>query len=88
MLVPLATGRTIEELELEDSHTALEIGTGTGYSSALVCHRLGEDNVTSVEIDEQVAALRTMHSKRPVSPPGLWPGTGCANIPAGRHTTV
>ncbi|GAA2241250.1 methyltransferase domain-containing protein [Streptomyces amakusaensis] len=46
----------IEDLEVEDGHQVLEIGTGTGYSSALMCHRLGEDNVTTVEVDPEVAA--------------------------------
>ncbi|GGL71587.1 hypothetical protein GCM10010129_14030 [Streptomyces fumigatiscleroticus] len=46
----------IEELEPADGHTVLEIGTGTGYSTALMCHRLGEDNVTTIEVDPQVAA--------------------------------
>lgn len=46
----------IEELEVEDGHQVLEIGTGTGYSSALMCHRLGQDNVTTIEVDPEVAA--------------------------------
>ncbi|MDT0459979.1 ATP-grasp peptide maturase system methyltransferase [Streptomyces sp. DSM 41527] len=46
----------IERLEVEDGHRVLEIGTGTGYSSALMCHRLGEDNVTTVEVDPAVSA--------------------------------
>ncbi|CAL9361513.1 Protein-L-isoaspartate O-methyltransferase [Streptomyces sp. enrichment culture] len=46
----------IESLDVEDGHQVLEIGTGTGYSAALMCHRLGEDNVTTVEVDPEVAA--------------------------------
>ena len=46
----------IEALDLTAGHRVLEIGTGTGYSTALMCHYLGEDNVTTVEVDPQVAA--------------------------------
>ncbi|MFF3684358.1 ATP-grasp peptide maturase system methyltransferase [Streptomyces sp. NPDC002187] len=46
----------IEALDLTAEHRVLEIGTGTGYSTALMCHYLGEDNVTTIEVDPQVAA--------------------------------
>ncbi|MEU3073367.1 ATP-grasp peptide maturase system methyltransferase [Streptomyces laurentii] len=46
----------IEALDLATGHRVLEIGTGTGYSTALMCHYLGEDNVATVEVDAQVAA--------------------------------
>lgn len=46
----------LESLEVETGHQVQEIGTGTGYSAALMCHRLGEDNVTTIEVDPAVAA--------------------------------
>ncbi|MEU6895926.1 ATP-grasp peptide maturase system methyltransferase [Streptomyces sp. NPDC046557] len=54
--VPQLVLEMIEELGVEDGHRVLEIGTGTGYSTALMCHRLGEDNVTTIEVDPEVAA--------------------------------
>ncbi|MGC9500540.1 ATP-grasp peptide maturase system methyltransferase [Streptomyces sp. WG7] len=53
---PVTVVGMLEELDVEEGHHVLEIGTGTGYSSALMCHRLGEDNVTTVEVDPGVAA--------------------------------
>lgn len=42
------------ELDLYDHHRVLEIGTGTGWTAALLSHRVGAENVTSVEIDPAV----------------------------------
>ncbi|MEU6059741.1 methyltransferase domain-containing protein [Streptomyces sp. NPDC047097] len=38
-------------LDVRLGQRVLEAGTGTGYHAAWLCHRLGERNVTSVDID-------------------------------------
>ncbi|MFC9688883.1 protein-L-isoaspartate(D-aspartate) O-methyltransferase [Kribbella sp. NPDC056951] len=48
--VPSLMAVMLEALDPADGHRTLEIGTGTGYNAALLCHRLGDSHVASVDI--------------------------------------
>ena len=43
--------RMLEALDVRDGQTVLEIGTGTGYNAALLCHRMGDQHVFSVDVE-------------------------------------
>lgn len=51
---PSAMAVMLERLQVRDGDSVLEIGTGTGYNAALLCHRLGDSHVTSIEIDSEL----------------------------------
>ena len=61
---PSLMARMLETLDFRDEMSVLEIGTGTGYNAALLCHRLGDKNVTSVDIDSALVerAGRTLRA--------------------------
>ena len=54
MLEPKVSARLMESLHLNDKDSVLEIGTGTGYLTALLCQV--SNHVTSVEIREDLLA--------------------------------
>ncbi|MGI5353291.1 methyltransferase domain-containing protein [Streptomyces sp. CA-250714] len=49
--LPRLMADMLEDLTVEDGHSTLEIGTGTGYNAALLCARLGEQLVHTVDVD-------------------------------------
>src|SRR5690625_874242 len=53
--MPSIVANMLTKLDAAPDMSVLEIGTGTGYNAALLCHLLGEDAVTTIEVDPTVA---------------------------------
>ncbi|MFD7663246.1 ATP-grasp peptide maturase system methyltransferase [Streptomyces sp. NPDC059788] len=81
--LPALVVHMLEELQLDDGMTVMEIGTGTGYSTALMCHRLSPDRITSIETDPDVAVRARDALTRCGYTPRLVIGDGLAGDPDG-----
>jgi SAM-dependent methyltransferase len=71
--MPSLMARMLELLDVTDTDRVLEIGTGTGYNAALLCHRLTDARVASVDIDPTLvtdARDRLMSPRLPAAPDG------------------
>lgn len=53
--MPSVVFAMLADLDPRDGMSVLEIGTGTGWTSALMAHRLGGERVTTLEVDAAVA---------------------------------
>jgi protein-L-isoaspartate O-methyltransferase len=73
----------LDLLDAFDGDEVLEIGTGTGWTAGLLSNRLGEDNVTSVEIDREVLTGAAENLKRAGYSPRLVHGDGAEGCPEG-----
>jgi len=63
---PNVVALMLDALDAHPGMRVLEIGTGTGYNAALLAHRLGVQNVTSIEIDSALAE----HARRALTATG------------------
>ncbi|MFB7919497.1 ATP-grasp peptide maturase system methyltransferase [Streptomyces sp. NPDC056061] len=74
--LPSLVVRTAQVADLQPGQHILEVGTGTGYSTAILCHRLGTDNVVSIEYDTGLAATAAAHLRAAGYTPALAVGDG------------
>ncbi|MBW1600991.1 protein-L-isoaspartate O-methyltransferase [Streptomyces sp. JJ66] len=81
--MPSVSARMLEESYLSDGHRILEIGTGTGYPTALLCHRLGDGRVCSMDINPARAVSATRHLAACGYRPQLATGDGRKGWPDG-----
>ncbi len=81
--LPSLMAGMLEDLNVQDGNRVLEIGTGTGYNSALLCARLGDAVVHSMDVDQDL--LDTARQRLAVAgfQPQLLPGDGTLGYPAG-----
>jgi methyltransferase of ATP-grasp peptide maturase system len=68
--------RMLEDLDVRDEHNVLEVGTGSGYSTALLCERLGDSHVTAIEVGTDVAAKARAALTSAGYAPALFTGDG------------
>ncbi|MFI0482610.1 methyltransferase domain-containing protein [Actinomadura sp. 9N215] len=74
----------LELLDAEAGHRVLDVGTGTGWTAALLTRIAGPENVTSVEIDPAVSALAAENLKKAGFSPRLIVGDGAEGWAEGR----
>ncbi|HKR48020.1 MAG TPA: methyltransferase domain-containing protein, partial [Pseudonocardiaceae bacterium] len=70
-------------LDVYDGDRVLEIGTGTGYNAALLAHRLGDSNVTTVEVDPALSRRARQALASAGHHPQVICGDGAVGVAAG-----
>lgn len=78
---PSLMARMLHFLDVHAGHRVMEIGTGTGYNTALLCHRLGDSNVASVDIDSDLVETARAYLAELGQHPTLVAGDGKQGIP-------
>lgn len=68
-------------LPIAEEDRVLDIGTGTGYTSAVLAARVGEENVTTVEVDPDVSAQAVVNLATAGFAPHVVVGDGAAGCP-------
>ncbi|WP_329133902.1 methyltransferase domain-containing protein [Streptomyces sp. NBC_01476] len=71
----------LDALDAHPGDNVFELGTGTGYNAALLAHRLGAENVTSVDVDPELVALATRRLAEVGCQPFVHAGDGALGYP-------
>ncbi|MCH6161891.1 methyltransferase domain-containing protein [Streptomyces marispadix] len=81
--MPSVVFSMLRDLDVQPGQRVLEIGTGTGYSAALLAHRLGAGNVVTMDVDHAVAKAARAALEQAGLPVQVVAGDGYAGHPEG-----
>ncbi|MFC4494875.1 methyltransferase domain-containing protein [Streptomyces ovatisporus] len=81
--MPRLVADMLTALQVEEGHRVLEAGTGTGFNAALLAHRLGDHNVTTIEVDPELADSARASLRNAGRAPKVVTGDGAAGRPDG-----
>jgi protein-L-isoaspartate O-methyltransferase len=71
----------LEGLGVEDGQRVGEVATGSGYNSGLLCHRVGDRNVVTMEVDAELARLAKARLRACGYEPAVLVGDARAGFP-------
>ena len=78
---PSLMAQMLASLGVRDGHDVLEIGAGTGYNAALLAHRLGDEHVTTVDLDAEITESARRHLAAAGYRPRVVTGNGARGCP-------
>ncbi|MGE6733273.1 methyltransferase domain-containing protein [Streptomyces sp. NPDC059900] len=79
---PSLMAKMLDELDLREGDCdVLEIGAGTGYNAALLSHRVGDEHVTTVDLDPEITESARRHLAAAGYHPAVVTGDGAAGCP-------
>ncbi|MFF8974136.1 methyltransferase domain-containing protein [Streptomyces sp. NPDC014995] len=71
----------LAELRVREGDRVLEIGAGTGYNAALLSYRLGDERVTTVDLDPEITESARRHLAAAGYHPAVVTGDGARGVP-------
>lgn len=80
---PSIVAGMLGHLQVQPGMRVLEIGTGTGWNAALLAHMVGEQNVTTIEVDAELAERALKALAEAGVPPTVVTGDGADGYPPG-----
>ncbi|MFF8955942.1 methyltransferase domain-containing protein [Streptomyces sp. NPDC014894] len=78
---PSLMARMLQALEARYGDTVLEIGAGTGYNAALLSHRLGDERITTVDMEAEITDSARAHLAAAGYRPVVVTGDGARGCP-------
>ncbi|MFJ8826389.1 methyltransferase domain-containing protein [Streptomyces sp. NPDC102467] len=78
---PSLMAQMLVDLDVRDGDRVLEIGAGTGYNAALLAHRLGDERVTTVDLDPEITEAARSHLTAAGYRPAVVTGDGARGCP-------